>query len=554
MRKGLLILLLCSLSGMAGKAQDEDVLRAALYLGGASMEEEADPALVERLEGLRGRPVRVNRPSRRALEMLSAYQLASLADYRRTHGDILSWEELALVDGFGQEAVAALKPFLSLDSDSLPGAVDTLSRQKRQLLLRVTEKNWGVKYKSAGDRYQAGAAWRGNDGTFHLDVQLDRHRILAGDYNARFGQGVGHWSGFSMESLSSPDAFLRRPTGIRPAWSYSHEGLHRGGAWEYSIGAFQGTLFADASGTLGLHAEGLWRFFQGGATVLLEKGGPSFSLDCRMNWKGADLAAELAWKNGSLAGKAAWSARLSDHFRLAAQGRVLPSRFTGKSNGEYGLAAGMTFALDQRVTLSGKTGFGSSVQAFSASITADASLLPKPAAGDVSRFQLRSWLQARWQLSPLWALHFRFTERYRNYEAARHDLRLDAVFGHGPWSAISRCEFVYCAYPGLLGYLEGGYKGDGQSGFWSELGGYLRVTGFWIEHWDARIYCYERDAPGTFSVPAYNGHGFSASLSGGWKHRIPRWFTLRLYLRAACTMRSGQEPTPALHLQLQVER
>ena len=554
MERKIALACICSLLALQVPAQDGEVLRAALYLSGAATEEEVDATLVERLEALRGHPVKVNKPGRRAREVLSAYQLASLEDYRRAHGDVLSWEELALVDGFGADAVAALQPFLSLDSQALPGAADTVSRQRRTLLVRVTEKNWGAKYKSAGDLYQAGAAWRGADGTFHADVQLGRHRLLLGDYNARFGQGVGHWSGFSMESLATPDAYIKRSTGLRPAWSFTHEGLHRGGAWEYGIGAFQGVIFADADGMLGLHAEGLWRSFQGGFTALLEKGGPTFSLDGRYNWKGADLAAELAWKNGSLAGKAAASRKTSDALRLALQARVLPSKFTGKKNGEYGLAFGGSYSSNQRIALSGKTGFGSTVQVFSATFSADAALLPKPASGEVSRFQFRSWLQARWQLHPRWALVFRFTERYRNYESARHDVRLDALFGNGPWSATFRSEFAYCGHPGFLAYLEGGYKGDPASGFLSELAGYLRLTGFTVAHWDARIYCYERDAPGSFSVPAYNGQGGAVSLVGSWKHRIPRWFTFRLYLRAACTFRTHSAPTPALHLQLQLER
>ena len=151
MKKNVIILVLCELLALSLRAQDGDVIRAALYLSGASSEEELDATVVDRLENLRGRPIKVNKPSRRARELLSAYQIASLEDYRRNHGDILSCEELALVDGFNREAVVALRPFLSLDSEALPGSVDTLSRQKRLLLVRVTEKNWGAKYKSSGD-------------------------------------------------------------------------------------------------------------------------------------------------------------------------------------------------------------------------------------------------------------------------------------------------------------------------------------------------------------------------------------------------------------------
>ena len=94
-------------------AQESAALRLAMYLGGAATEEEADPSLVERLESRLGRPVRIN-SKRLDPELLSPYQRASIADYRRRSGDILSWEELSLVDGFGTEAVKALRPFLSL--------------------------------------------------------------------------------------------------------------------------------------------------------------------------------------------------------------------------------------------------------------------------------------------------------------------------------------------------------------------------------------------------------------------------------------------------------
>ena len=74
------------------------------------------------------------------------------------------------------------------------------------------------------------------------------------------------------------------------------------------------------------------------------------------------------------------------------------------------------------------------------------------------------------------------------------------------------------------------------------------MTGFSISSWAARIYCYERDAAGTFSVPAYNGRGFaiSAVASCKWRH-------FKANLRAACQFRVGQKPTPTLNLQLQCD-
>ena len=97
---------------------EEEAVKAAMYLNGASSAEEIEEGEVERIQSI-GK-IRVNSPGRGARAILSEYQLATLEDYRRHSGDILSWEELALVDGFGKETVEALKPFLSLYSDNLP--------------------------------------------------------------------------------------------------------------------------------------------------------------------------------------------------------------------------------------------------------------------------------------------------------------------------------------------------------------------------------------------------------------------------------------------------
>ena len=39
------------------------------------------------------------------------------------------------------------------------------------------------------------------------------------------------------------------------------------------------------------------------------------------------------------------------------------------------------------------------------------------------------------------------------------------------------------------------------------------------DNWNDRIYCYERDAPGSFNIPAYYGRGWAASLVGRLKLR-----------------------------------
>ncbi|MBR1570029.1 MAG: hypothetical protein IJ651_04800 [Bacteroidales bacterium] len=523
-------------------AQEEDVLRAALYLSGASSAEEIPVGWTDQLEGLPA--VRINSPNLRSGILLSDYQVASVKDYRASAGDILSWEELAHVDGFSQEAVVALKPFLSLYSSRLPGASDTV-KVKGTVMVRGTLSSAGVKARVTGQSWRAGGAWRGKDGTFHASAEGRAGRWVLGDFNLRFGQGLALWSGFSMTSLSTVDAFLWRPNGISPAWSYLSSALNRGVAYEYSAPCWRGSVFATLDGLFGSHGEWLGRYGQIGTTAVWSRSaGLSVSLDGRLNWRGTDSAFEVAWKPGSLAFKSAFRCQVGDGGKLAVQGRAVPSRFSGKKHGEYALAAGGSYRSGRWVPLHGRSGFGSSIPAHEISLTVEAALLPVPSA-DPGRLQVRVYGNWKWQLSGLWSLAFRFTERYRNYEPSRTGLRADLHLGAGPWLSVWRLEGVHCEGLGGLGYWEGGYKDD-------TLAGYLRLTGFFIDRWADRIYSYERDAAGTFSVPAYAGRGCAISLVGSWKHRF-RHCTLRATLRSALSYRAGRPLAPTLNAQLQAD-
>lgn len=534
-----MLMSLLAASGWAW-AQDEEILRTARYLSGATSEEQVDEYWIERLEARVGRRIRINERTVRADGLLSDYQLASLADYRAHCGDILSWEELALVDGFSREAVEALRPFLSLASSRLPGQTDT-TRIRVHTLVRGTLSSIGGKARAQGEYWRAGGAWRGSDGTFYAEGTWRGHRLLLGHFNLRLGQGLTYWSGFSMSSLSTIDAFIRRTPGASPVWSYSSSSVYLGGVYEYTSTHWRGLAFGSISGNFGAHADWLGRNGQAGLTVGWN-GQLCVSADTRWNWRGADLCAEIAWKNGSVGALAAFRKPIGP-LKLALQGRVIPSRFSGKKNGEYALATGLSFQSEQWKSLAGKTGFGNSVPEHKASLTLDASLLPIPSTGTPNRLQVRAHALWQWQFASAWSLELRLTERYRNYEHPRTDLRADLRFANGPWLATTRLEGVHCQEFGFLNYWEGGYKKE------EHFAVYLRLTGFLIDAWDDRIYCYERDAPGSFSVPAFSGRGGMVSLTGSWKHHFKR-ITLKAYLRGSWMVRKDRTPTPGLNLQL----
>lgn len=522
-------ILFCALA-LPAAAQDQDVMKAAMLLCGASSEEEVDESLVEQLEALRGRRVRVNSERLRASAILSDYQVAVIRDYRASSGDILSWTELSLLEGFTPEYVEALKPFLSLESGRLPGAADTI-RTKAQALIRGTLSSAGGKVKVTGNSWRAGGAVRCGenfqkwDGTFFGEASFRGHRIVAGDYKLRFAEGLGLWTGFSMESLSTVDAFLKRAQGISPVWSFTSSGVQRGLAYEYTSAHWRAQAFGSLDKLFGARGEYIGRHFQAGFTAA---SGLLLEADAKVNLRGIIISGEAAFRNGSFAGKTALRASLGEYFHLAVQGRVIPIKYSGKKNGEYAAAAGLEF--NNRKVL--------------ASLTADAALLPIPYT-DPGRFQLRAYGRIEWKISDIWSLEGRITERYRNYEAPRTDLRTDLRFSSGPWLSTVRVEAVRCASWGFLGYLEGGFR---KESLWA----YLRVTGFVIDKWDDRIYVYERDAPGTFSVPAYYGRGASISATGSARWRLWKRMDLRLNIRAAGMFRIGRPFTPTLNLQVQM--
>ena len=523
---------------------EEEAVKAAMYLNGASSAEEIDEGEVERIQSI-GK-IRVNSPDRGARAILSEYQLATLEDYRRHSGDILSWEELALVDGFGKETVEALKPFLSLYSDNLPGAVDTSARKVHgSVLVRATDKNVGTKIKAEGHNWQVGMAARSKswplfaekpDWTAHAEINLGRWDIVLGDYNIRYGQGVGVWSGFSMTSLSTVGAFNRRATGITPVMSFLPS-EHRGAAVEYRRGRVGVSAFADLNRTVGGHVSYVSLHSVSGLTVM----SGLVSADCSINYKGVNIAGEIAAKGkDAFAGKGVASFKIGNT-RLALQGRVLPTRFTGKKNGEYALAAGAERKSPHWRQLAGKTGFGSSVPVHSLSLTADGSLLPKPNI-DPGRKQLRIYGIWQWQMSGAWALDARYTGRLRNYEPSRNDIRIDLKYNSGPWISTIRFEGDYCNGKGVLGYLESGYKTD-------NLSTYIRLTGFNTDNWASRIYCYERDAPGAFLVPAYYGQGECASMYASYKATFNH-YRLKFYLRSSYTVYRDKPDVFALRGQI----
>ena len=123
------------------------------------------------------------------------------------------------------------------------------------------------------------------------------------------------------------------------------------------------------------------------------------------------------------------------------------------------------------------------------------------------------------------SMQWKISERLRTYgDRNRTDIRCDIGVSDGVLSSSVRFNALICKGIGLLTYAEGGYRRGA-------VYAYLKGGLFRVDNWSDRIYAYERDAPGNFSVPAYYGRGFWVSAVAGVK--VSRWG--KMYFRASYT-------------------
>ncbi|MBR6054630.1 MAG: hypothetical protein IKP46_04755 [Bacteroidales bacterium] len=532
----------------------EDRIREILILTGASSAEELDESVLERFEALESHPLAINfAPVSRLLSsgLFTAYQAASLQDYRTRCGDVLSVMELSLVDGFAGGIAEAMAPFVSFASRSAPGAPakDTLIFHN-DLIAKGSFRTgsrigYGVKDRfSIGGRFECSAAYSPYGLRANATVYGRRRpwSLIAGDYNLRFGQGLSIWSGFSLSGIYGVSSLTKRPSGLSPSFSYSSPGSFRGLGASMGFARNDLTLFVATDSFRDISAGAAWSILfasgQAGVHVIgenvLRKPSVRVSADAAVSIRGWGLAGEVAVQalKGRCAGIITVSTPSFKGFKTGLRASVIPSGYSGKKNGEYGGALAAEYAGGRYVPVSGKEGFGSSEQRHKVVLSFEAASLPK--SGDTSRARIKASAQYSFRLSSNFLIQSKVYTNLYTYQASRHGFRTELRSSFGKWSADARLEMVFSKRYGVLSYLEAGYTGKLAKGF-------FRVTGFAADVWADRVYAYERDIPGSFSAPAYYGRGVSLSAFGSCKFRIRRRFVLKAAIRGFLTMK---KPVP----------
>lgn len=559
----LLILLLCT--AVDSMCQESSVIKAICNLTGMTMEE-MDPLEAEKLEDISSSPLHINSMSVSELKetgIFTHYQAVSLKDYILRHGAVMSVAELAMVDGFGEGFARRLSPFISFDNESCLANPYLASEEFHTDIalrsgIRLREKqetpevNYGMRCKmSSNKRFEGGLAVNRSYSSesmkpdalsgnlvWHPDC-LDG-QIVIGDFNARFGQGLALWNGMSIGGTLSPDTFLRRTSGISPSSSFTGNYSFHGIAGDVTFRrlAISSMLSACRKDNAVVVTPGFnltWLGKQGQIALthyadisgmMQDIGIPDMksSIDFACCLSGIDAFGELAydWVFNTVAFIVGTTFPAGERFRAAYMLRYYPSRYSSskssaarsgtKCSNEYGASMSVAFKQNGNVSVDGKLGI-------------DASYYPISKVLGNKSVQIK--FDTSWEFKPMdtFSCSLRLTERIRSWgNPFRSELRIDLDYTPGEYLLSMRLDALMCVKPSALAYIEGGYLAK-------KLRLYLRQGFFHVDNWDDRIYSYERDLPGSFSVPAYYGRGLWTALNMSW--HIADW--IKLYIRAAVT-------------------
>ena len=554
-------LLLSVWSSQAQSAEDMDKI---LRLTGYESPEDLDAYEVERLSSFIERPLKINAVSQSSLRssgLFTSYQTASLLDYRLRHGDIMSYNELSSVDGFTESVVQKLAPFISLEGGDIVRSRD--GYVINDLAFRAGCKTadmkmtggYGLKYRcKAGETLSlslaASQTYAGSlgipdlfSGSLVWEPQRRSFRLIAGDFNARFGQGLALWNGMSMTGLSKVSSYLRTSSGLSSSWSFTGSSAHTGIAGEYSFSRFRISAFLslpeDKSKDLSLlpalnigwYGRNIsvsvthYMEFMSSASeeVSLYLPDMKTSADIAMCIDGTDLFSEVAfdWVNMKAAALYGVIFPVGEDVRIASHLRYYPAGFNpvrsaaprtvSKCTNEYGISVCSDYTP--------RTG------RFSGSLSLDSAFLPQGKDDQRHSIHARIIADTEVRMSDVLTVKVRLSERIRTWGLPfKTDFRTDLVWSSGGFSITGRYNILKYVGTGNLGFIEGGYKNE-------RFSVYLKQLVFDIDNWDDRIYAYERDAPGSFSVPAFYGRGMNTSFMTSW--RFSRWG--RLYAKGTFT-------------------
>ena len=426
-------------------------------------------------------------------------------------------------------------------------------------------------------------------------------RILLGDYSARFGQGLLLWSGFSIAGFSSVQSFRRNASGLSASSSFTRT-LHGIGLdltlGRSTISAVWSTPVQSTNPRLlALNYNHIFRTSSTGATLLADPGRLyAASIDFRAGLPRLSLSGEFALELLPAPAAVAASAAVPSLAApaVAASASVAPASATSatpqpNSPAAIFVPAGLLSAVWtpsygnrlavlaryypqnwSQLAASPPSAFSTAKDEFGYAF------LFQSARYTLSLDLARRLSEANWQYRLLASANLPFrlglpgrTQRKVNSSTGidgtisvrslsrfrpsqslpfRQDLRCDLKLELNRFKLNTRCNLLWCRNFAMLGYIEPGFS-DQFFSLW------FRLTGYSVPSWDDRISTWERDIPGSFTVPARYGKGLALSCTSSLtiqrkrlRHRLNARLSYDVYSRKETLTRK-----PELKLQYRMD-
>ncbi len=491
-----------------------------------------------------------------AFPLLSPFQVASIVEYRDQYGAILSAGELAQVDGFNEEKVERILPFITFGEDPSI-APEVGERISHKVILRGNGKfekgaplGYYGKYRfRVGENLQVGTTLSGKGASAHLQVgSVDLCRGLhlksgvVGDYTVRLGQGLLLWNSFSLSGVGDPSSLLKLGGGIYPYTASSPQEAFRGvGATLLFCNNWELSLFYSeqgenvAGGSLGFSGE-RWRVGINGAAWRGDMWSGGVSADGLWSIGRYRVFSEVAVDSqGDGAALVGAVLPFSSSFECSALARWYSPEYSAQYGGAF---SSISSCKDQLGGVVNILWIPQRELLFRGYV--DVVYYPAPRWGvKVPSFEVESSCEGEWTKGES-KLMLRWRYRFYGYEG-RHQQGLRLHYSYHPASGFylaARAEVVWNNLaissplePGVALYAECGYTPLRKK--WEVA---VRGTVYHIDKWENRIYFYERDLPQSFSVPALYRRGWD--LYGYIKYApLSR---VGLYLKVSTKMLKGQ--------------
>ncbi|MBN2893103.1 MAG: helix-hairpin-helix domain-containing protein [Bacteroidales bacterium] len=274
----------------------EQVIETLIEEIAANSDEELDYSTIyDDLHYFMDNPLNLNEATKgnlNKLHFLNDLQIDEIIEYRKNNGDYKTIYELQLLESFDNESIKMLLPFITVSAAKTEDKIDfnkVFKYGRHEIFTRtqfnlepmqgynipdsVIQENpdksrylgdpmkyyvkykfhyrdqvqWGITAeKDPGEQFFAGAQKNGFD-YYSAHLQLDRiwkfKRVVIGDFQAQFGEGLALWTGMTMGKSSYVLTMKKKPQGLKKYSSADENLFLRGAGVIMEFGNFTTSAF-----------------------------------------------------------------------------------------------------------------------------------------------------------------------------------------------------------------------------------------------------------------------------------------------------------------------